>query len=197
MQLIKEITTDEMIGEFLKAELHSSRFREGSLKALRMLGYTEELLGKPSYDDAIQNTKRAQVLGLCRGWPDAELFTNFPKDTKWFACNMTLEEIKDTYRLKSEPDMTDSERLLLNTAKAVAENKKVNNIDNKLIRDIAASLKANSSVPPIILVSTNLAGKKVLIEGHSRSVAYSLANLERNISAIIGLSSEMSSWEYY
>jgi hypothetical protein len=67
MQLIKEISANEMVGEFLKAELHSSRFRAGSLRALAMLGYDEDLIENPQYDDASQNKKRVEVLGLCRG----------------------------------------------------------------------------------------------------------------------------------
>ncbi len=59
MQLIKKISADEMVGEFLKAELHSSRFRAGSLRALTMLGYNEDVIENPHYDDANQNKKIA------------------------------------------------------------------------------------------------------------------------------------------
>jgi len=54
-------------------------------------------------------------------------------------------------------------------------------------------------LPPVILVSTSLEhDKKVLIEGHSRSVAYSsFKNLAYEIPAIIGVSGNMTSWPYF
>ena len=72
-----------MIGEFLQAELHSSRFRAGSIKALEMLGLKATLIEKPDYSNTKENEQRKQVLGLTRGWPDKWLFTNFPLDCKW------------------------------------------------------------------------------------------------------------------
>jgi hypothetical protein len=199
MKQRRKITADEMVGEFLKAELHSSRFRAGSLKALTMLGYDDSLLENPDYDNTDQNEKRAKVLGLCRGWPDTELFSNFPGDTQWFAVDLPLEELKKTYRLKSSPSMTNSERLLATTAARVMRGETVKNIDNKLIGEIRAKIEQQQVLPPIILVSSSLDGqKRVLIEGHSRSVSYACCNqLPNDIPAIIGISDSMDSWAYF
>ncbi len=198
MQLLREISSDEMIGEFLKAELHSSRFRSGSLKALKMLGYGESLLDNPNYDDAIQNKKRVKVLGLCRGWPDTELFTNFPSNTQWMRVDLSLDELKKAFRLKSSPDMTDGERSLLTTASCVLKGQNVNNINNELIYEIRKKIEEGEKLPPIILASDSLEGKMVLIEGHSRSVTYcSFESLDFDIPAIIGVSDDMNDWEYF
>lgn len=199
MKLIKEISTDQMIGEFLKAELHSSRFREGSLKALRMLGYSESLVENPDYGDTAQNQNRAKVLSLCRGWPDTNLFTHFPRQVKWFDAKVPLAELKKAYRLKSHVNMTDVERSLAVTASRVMKNMKVENIENQLIHEIRDKIERQQSLPPIILVGKSLVGgKRVLIEGHSRSVAYSsFEQLEFDIPAIIGISEEITSWDYF
>ena len=67
MQLIKEISANEMIGEFLKAELHSSRFRAGSLRALTMLGYNEET--------AVENaTWSQQVRNVVDAYPAVKFY---------------------------------------------------------------------------------------------------------------------------
>ena len=188
-----------MIGEFLKAELHSSRFRAGSLRALMMLGYNEDLIENPQYDDASQNKKRVEVLGLCRGWPNTDLFTNFPSDSQWFMVKLSLADLKNAYRLKSDPDMKDSDRLLVTTANRVMKDETVPNIDNNLIGEIREKIEQQVVLPPVILVSTGLEhDKKVLIEGHSRSVAYStFKNLRYEIPAIIGVSDNIANWPYF
>lgn len=198
MDIIRNITSAEMVGEFLQAELHSSRFRRGSLKALHKLGYNERIINEPDYINGSENTKRGKVLGLCRGWPDKYLFTNFPDDTKWFYVNLTLTELEESYRLKSNERMTDSERLMKNTAKHVINGDTVQNINNDLIMEIRNKMEQNDDIPPIILVGEDLKGKKVLIEGHSRSTAYcSSYSRATKIPAIIGISSDMNQWSYF
>lgn len=200
MKTIRSLTTEEMIGEFLQAELHSSRFREGSLKALDMLGYNEDLLENPDYNSVEDNGKRARVLSLCRGWPDTNLFVNFPKDTIWYLVKLSQEELSQFFRLKSSPAMTDDERLLSNTVSGLREKVPVANVDPGIIDLMKQKINQKIPMPPIILVSNSFKGKKVLIEGHSRSIAYcsvdTLDNSE-SIPAIIGLSEQMPHWDYY
>jgi hypothetical protein len=164
-----------------------------------MLGYNEELIESPQYNDVSQNKKRVEVLGLCRGWPNTDLFTNFPGDSQWFMVKLSLADLKNAYRLKSEPGMADSDRLLVTTANRVMKGETVPNIDNKLIGEIREKIEQQVKLPPVILVSTSLEhDKKVLIEGHSRSVAYaSFKNLTYEIPAIIGVSDNMTSWPYF
>lgn len=161
-----------MIGEFLKAELHSSRFRKGSLDALGKLGYEENIIDNPNYYLESENEKRERVLGLCRGWPNEYLFTFFPHNTVWFYVSMNVAELGQVYRLKSHQNMSNDERLVAKTAVRVKLNQEVANIDNKLIRSICKKIKLHAKIPPVIMVSRAIYEKKVLIEGHSRSVAY-------------------------
>ena len=198
MQVIKEISSAEMVGQFLKAELHSSRFRPGSLKALKMLGLDETLLETEDYSNDEANQLREKVLGLCRGWPDEYLFTNFPRDTTWFQVELSFEELKASYRLKSSEDMPDTERQLSTTADKVMHGETVRNIDNEIIHQICQSIIDKAIIPPIILVGTSFESKRVLIEGHSRSVAYACLNtLDQSVPAIMGISKHMDQWEYF
>jgi hypothetical protein len=195
---MKSISADMMVAEFLKAELHSTRFRDGSLKALEMCGYEEELIERPDVTDSVQNEKRAKVLGLCRGWPDKWLFTDIPSDTEWFSLDAQLDDLKRSYRLKSDDDMDDTERLLQTTAERVMKGQVIKNIDNAIIYSIREKIENHSQLPPVILVCINPDGKKVLIEGHSRSVAYaSFERLDFDIPAIIGISERMGDWAYF
>ncbi|HEY4963362.1 MAG TPA: hypothetical protein VIH90_01565 [Candidatus Saccharimonadales bacterium] len=200
MNIIREMAVEEVIGVFLSAELHSSRFRAGSLKALKMLGYDETLIEKPDYSNYKDNKKRAKVLGLCRGWPDEGLFTNFPNNTNWFLSNLSQVELLKVLRLKSYPSMTNNERLLPKTVSKLKKGLLVKNVDPDVINQIATKIEAGVALPPIILVGQNIEGKKVLVEGHSRSIAYCYVGKQttsKELPAIIGLSPHMTEWAYY
>lgn len=58
MKVVKPITAAKMIGTFLQAELVSSRYAEGSRKALRMLEFPVELITHPDYASVVQIRRR-------------------------------------------------------------------------------------------------------------------------------------------
>lgn len=189
-----------MVGEFLRAELESSRFRKGSLKALDMLGYDEKLLTNPDYANTNENQERAKLLGLTRGWPNEWLFTSFPGDTKWFYVTLVQTELAESYRLKSKSNMSKAERRLSATARAVKDKEAVRNVDPALINQIEAKIVQGHTLPPIILVSSNFYTTKVLVEGHSRSIAYCLVDkkyIANGIPTILGVSQKIMDWIYF
>ena len=197
MKIIKPITESEMMHSFLLAEYESSRFAEGTQKALAMLGYSEDLIIHPTLKSHNENIKRAKILGLTRGWPDKYLFTNFPNNTKWFMVSLQKDELCNSFRLKSRVKMTDKERKLENTASNIILGKTVPNIDPNLITQIKKRIESGEELPPIIVVTKGLNSKRVLVEGHSRSVAYCIAKNTSKINAIVGLSEEMDQWKYF
>ena len=94
--------------------------------------------------------------------------------------------------------MTDIERSLKATGSKVMEGSAVENINNNLILEIRKKIEVGEQLPPIILVAVEREGKKVLLEGHSRSVAYStFEQLDFDIPAIIGISNNMNDWAYF
>lgn len=197
MKIIKKISQEEMISEFLLGELNSSRFRKGSLRALEMLNYNKRIIEKPDLSNEAENKKREELLGLCRGWPDKGLFSNFPTDTQWMSAEITLNELNNSYRLKSSVNMSKKDRLLSDTAAHILSGEMVPKIDNSVINSLIKTINQGNNLPPVIIVSNKPDGKRVLIEGHSRSVAYCVAGKPKNISVIFGTSPGMDSWEYY
>lgn len=196
MNIIKQISKDFVIQSFLAAELNSSRFSEGSEKALTMLHLPKSLITKPDLSDLAQNHQRAKILNLTRGWPNQWLFSNFPSNTKWYLVELTLDELKNSYRLKSRVGMNLSERNIGNTSSNISNNREVKNINKDLVFQIRKKIEADEYIPPIILVSKNNSSRKVLVEGHSRSIAYSLSN-QSKVKAILGLSSNITNWKYF
>jgi hypothetical protein len=58
-------------------------------------------------------------------------------------------------------------------------------------------IEAGEKMPPVILAAVKLNAKTVIIEGHSRCVAYCVSDFEGDIEAIIGLSDDMEDWAYF
>lgn len=196
MKIIKPISEDFVIWSFLAAELNSSRFAAGSEKALEMLHLSKNLITKPDITNLDENKQRAKMLNLTRGWPNKWLFSNFPSNTKWYLVKLTLDELKHSNRLKSHENMKLSERNIGNTSSKISNNQEVKNISKDLVFQILKKIEIGENIPPIILVSKNNNSRKVLVEGHSRSIAYALSN-QNKVKAILGLSNNITNWEYF
>jgi hypothetical protein len=189
-----------MIGEFLKAELYSSRFSKGSYRALEKLGYKPDIINRPNYSSAIQNNKRSKTLGLTRGWPNEWLFTRFPNDIAWYSATISQVELGNVYRLKSTITMPEPDRLLYATAKKFNNKQTIDNVDPNVINQIINKAKKPEVLPPIIMVAKDFTSKRVLIEGHSRSIALCSINKKDilfDIKIIIGISNNIATWEYF
>jgi hypothetical protein len=84
MKIIKEITADEMVAIFLKAEINSDRWSHHPLMILKKLGVNREIIDKPDLSNVKHNQTRADILKAYRGYGKNEnLFQNFPSDVVW------------------------------------------------------------------------------------------------------------------
>ncbi|PJN54343.1 hypothetical protein PAEVO_10640 [Paenibacillus sp. GM2FR] len=66
MKILNQVQEDEVIAEFLLAEINSDRFKEGILNALR--DHDLNLLIKPNLNDQTENKIRRDILGQTRGY---------------------------------------------------------------------------------------------------------------------------------
>lgn len=65
MKIVSQVQEDEVIAEFLFAEVNSDRFKEGILHALGE--HDLNLLIKPNLNDQAENQIRRDILGQTRG----------------------------------------------------------------------------------------------------------------------------------
>lgn len=83
MRILRDASEEEMVLAFLKEELDSRRYHEPIIKALKDAGTSEKLIREGNTADDGQNILRSRVLGLFRGYPDRDLFENYPRDIVW------------------------------------------------------------------------------------------------------------------
>ena len=67
---VGKATCDEVIAEFLRAEIDSSRYRDAVLRALKTVGRPTDLVSCPDIRNAQDNEDRRTVLKLHLGYPD-------------------------------------------------------------------------------------------------------------------------------
>ena len=173
------VSEDYMILTFLQAEISSPRFA-------RYLGKHDMLiLTLPDLSCPKQNKERKRILTKYRGFGNrTKLFHKFPKKVLWETETFLPNDIK---KLKTI-NHTEWNRLTKNSRYVTSA---VLNLSNIYVRgiteniiDVYKSLCQGIKLPSIIITQDLVTNNRVILEGHTRAVAYALANC--GCEAIIG-----------
>ena len=78
MKIIRTANESEMILDFLKGEINSNRFNSELIKVLRQLGLDKDIIINGDISNQEENNNRLKIMSIFRGYPDKELFENFP-----------------------------------------------------------------------------------------------------------------------
>lgn len=84
VKLVREITEDVAIAEFLKSEFHSPAF--GAYQST-----LRDIVLNPNYDDAAENAKRRALLFIRH----FHLWREMPTDTVWYEVEITAEDLEN------------------------------------------------------------------------------------------------------
>jgi hypothetical protein len=202
MRHVEELTEHEMVATFLKAELSSTRWRETILSLLRHDNRERSLIDRPDTANEKENAYRIRLLGKFRGYrQNQNLFTYFPRRVAWHRYALSkveLERVKYIcasywYRLSS------GSRLPGTAAKNVRAGLKIYGKSTSWHLDFACALEGGAKFPELILVGTAPDSELVVLEGHARLTAYSLApaHTPGELSVIIGFSRSMKRWVFF
>ncbi|MAG38213.1 hypothetical protein CMI45_02410 [Candidatus Pacearchaeota archaeon] len=201
MKLIKKITKNIMIGEFLRAEIDSPRFSKRIKKALKRDKKTKEIIIKPNFDIVKDNKYRKKLLGEVRGYPNERIFHNFPTDIKWELVFLNEKELKKIKYINWDywNKITKNSRKPEDAVKNIKSGVKIKKADWENFDEIVKVIKINKKIPLIILVAKNKRARKVVLEGHARLTAYLYEPrlIKKGLNVIIGYSDKISNWNLY
>jgi hypothetical protein len=192
-------TTDEVIGAFLRAEIDSSRYSLCINQTLTSLGSTAQIIYSPDITNTSENDIRRMVLSACRGYPDRLLYQGFPSDVTW----RRVQLMSDDFENLLNANVANSQFLLglSRTTRRVAEAAK--NYANDPITPetqhlpgVLAALRSGKAFDPLIAAEAP-GGPLVLMEGHSRAIAYAIEDRTDDVAAFVGTSPLMVEWAYY
>ena len=202
MKIIKRISEDEMIAEFLKAEINSPRFGKKIIDSLKKDKKTKKILIKPDLKNPNENIYRNNLLGKVRGFGKNKLlFENFPKDMTWELATLNKNELKKIKYISYSywNELSNKTRLPLEAAKNIKKDVEIYGISNKGFFEILSEIKKGKKFPSIILVTKNNRSRIVILEGHARITAYFLEPkyIPSKIKVIIGYSNKINKWSLY
>lgn len=176
----------EMVLAFLKAELNSPRFSS----EYQIDRYT--LIDLADLQSSTQNAARLEKLKKVKG--DLLLLPN----VVWRRAAL---ENGDLPRLKylnhrNWKTLSGDTRLVSDGARNIDLKKRPNNDTNTHILAVAKAFKEGTRYPELIGVAGEEEGADIiLIEGHVRATAYSLAGWPGHIDCFLGISPDTHNWD--
>ena len=189
-----------MVSIFLKAEVGSSRFSPALINVLQLRNKGRKIIELPDLKNADENRRRAEILGAYRGYGQNNyLYVNFPNDVKWRRILLDQGALERIRYADCSPwrELSGGTLLIADAAKrirdGIAENQNTKDIVG-LIRATADYLKNGGPVPEVIIVSQSENAQRVAIEGHNRLSAYLVNGVTTPISAILGVSPNLTQW---
>lgn len=174
MNLIKDTTENEMILEFLKGELNSVRFNSNLLNVLKQNNISRNIIENGDINNSIQNNQRLEVMSKYRGYPNKDIFNNFPNNINWKFVQFEKDDINKINYIDYDywNELSNNTSLATEAAKTINKGIEIYQVSNKSFLDGIKYLESNL-FPPIILITCN-DKKFLIIEGHSRMTVYGL-----------------------
>lgn len=197
MKKIRNSSENEMILEFLKGEINSNRFNEELNNALLKLDLNSNIIKNGNVNNDKENKLRLDIMKIYRGYPDGELFENFPKINEWDFMQLSSDDINRIYYIDYDywNELSNNTSNPLEAVKVIKLGKEIFGVSNKPILDGVEYLKENS-FPPIILITCN-DERYLIIEGHSRMTVYGfLPNKLEGTYAYVGYCTEEEMKKY-
>ena len=172
MKKIRKSNEAEMILEFLKGELHSKRFHKDICNVLSSMNLDETIINNGNITKEQENFQRLKIMKLFRGYPDEELFENFPKINKWELIELNERDIDNIYYIDYDywNELSNGTSKPMEAAKMIQSGKEIYEISNQSFLD-GVEYSKNNIFPPVILITCN-EEKYLIIEGHYRMTVY-------------------------
>lgn len=173
MKLIRNSSEDEMILEFLKGEYNSVRFNKKLVDVLNKLNLDSKIITEGNFN-LEDNDTRKEIMKLFRGYPDSELFNNFPENIEWKFVEFEEDDLDNIYYIDYDywNLLSNKTSKVREAAKLIKEGIEIYEVSNQPFLDGLEYIKSGK-FPPVILLSCN-DEKFLIIEGHSRMTVYGM-----------------------
>jgi hypothetical protein len=183
-----------MVALFLRTELASVRFRGEVLAALG--GAAETLITRPDLGNRRDNTVRARILEVHRSYLSRRgLFNHFPRGVRWRRVALAPAELATVHYINYDywVELSGGSRLPSDGVPGIRAS------GSHWAIGLGDEFARGAVFPELILVSTSLRGRLVVLEGHARLTAYMMRpeELPAETHALLGTSPDMAQWSLY
>ena len=191
MEPLRDLSEDEVILAFLRAELNTPR----QFERREALGTPATLMTHANLDDPEENDARRSLLAAYRGFPDALLFEGFPHNVHWQLVRMSADELLGIRFLKFGGWITMSGGT--RRVQVVAERIRSGIVSSTDDEDFTPRPGLSEALEGIIAATD---GRMLtLIEGHHRVTGLALApeRCPEHLEIIVGTSARMNDWVFF
>ena len=190
LRLIRHITEDEVIAEFMKSELENEAYGK----------YREQLRGivtDPDLSNAGENAKRRALLFLRH----RSLWKELPKNTDWYEAEIHLSDL-DRIRVFPRAHWRKLARgnfAVTEVAKRIQSREQINtSLFGAKISDIREGIKDEErKLGSVVLIGINEREPFTIIDGNHRFVSAVLEGRIDRVKVLCGLSPEMAQCCWY
>lgn len=197
MKKIRESSEAEMILEFLKGEINSKRFHKDLCNILSNMNLEETIINHGDITKEQENFQRLNIMKVFRGYPDDELFENFPKINQWEFAELKESDIDNIYYIDYDywNELSNGTSKPVEAAKMIQSGKEIYEVSNQPFLDGVKYIR-NHRFPSVVLITCNRE-KYLIIEGHSRMTVYGFDPSKLNGTfAYIGYTTEKEMKQY-
>lgn len=173
MKILRNSSSDEVVLEWLKAELNSARFGNDLIESINALGLNKDIITNPQVSDKEESISRRKILYRYRNWLDEDL-----DDYDWQLIELNLEEVGNLNYIDYSywNELSDGSQRVNQAVRTIESGRIVFDVSNDDFHMIAAAVNSGTELPPIIVIAkdSNVTGK--IIEGHLRATGYVLSH---------------------
>jgi hypothetical protein len=198
MKILKKISEDEVIAEFLKGEINSKRFGKDIINALKKEKKSKNIVINPDLRNKSENKFRNKLL---KKEVRKEFFEDFPNNVRWYKAVIHKQELKKAKYINFSywNKLSSKTRSPVRAAENIKVGVKAFGVSNKGFFEILSEIEKGRKIPIMIFVAKNKQSRLVVLEGHARLTAYFLNEkyIPRNMEIIIGYSGKLVNWNLY
>jgi O-antigen/teichoic acid export membrane protein len=193
LRLLRPLSEEEVIADFLKSEFHHSEF-DG------YRGEFEHIVTRPDVTNSKENAVRRALLFLRRG----AMWRELPLDTKWFEVELTIEELS---RVRFFPRaqwrrVARGSFYLTDVVERIRQKLEGPGDDEFLqkLRRVSDGLQESSVNPTVLLIGVGDKGPLTILDGNHRVAAAMLSQppiLLNRFQFVCGFSPDMTNCCWY
>jgi hypothetical protein len=197
VRILREITEDEMIAVFLRAEVDSGRYGPKLRELLARDGRDAAVLRRPDLGDAEASAYRRALLDEHRSHGRREgLFADFPQRVEWTRAALERDEVLDILYIDWDwwLRLSGGTRRPREAARRIRAGEVAGmTVDGQ--EPVAAALR-DGGQPELIAVTVPEHAPVVLLEGHYRLTTYALfpEHVPPELELVLGVSDGMRGW---
>jgi len=200
MKIIKEISENEMILAFLKAEFESERFSKYLKECLSKYNLKESLIYMADLENLTDNELRKEILSDYREYNSNQgLFEGFPTTLDWYDVTVDYNELKKIHYINYSywNEISNHTRLPINAIDKIKRNELIYGQESRPFLELSKKIDNGLVVERIITVTNQTHSKMVVLEGHARLTGLILSKKKTEYRMILGVSNKIEEWNLF